>query len=128
MYTIGDFLIRIKNAYMAHNKEIVFPYSRVCESIGKILVEEGYIKNIKETTQDEKKQLVVTLLYHGKDGALSDLKLVSRPSVHHYVSRGELKKKNKKFGTFVISTNKGIMTGEKAIKEGSGGELLFVVS
>ncbi len=48
MYTIGDFLIQIKNAYMAHKRNIELPYSRTVASIAKILQEEGYVKKIEE--------------------------------------------------------------------------------
>lgn len=128
MYKIGDFLIQIKNAYMAKKKQITYPFSKVCLSIGNILVKEGYLKKIVEQEKDGKKVLVVDLMYHGKEPAIDELKLISKPSVHNYVSHTKVKRTLHQHGVSIVSTSKGIMTNKQAVKEGHGGELLFSIS
>lgn len=128
MYTIGDFLIQLKNGYMAHKKEVVFPYAKIVVSIGKILESEGYVKKSEVTEVDGRKKVVVTLLYKNKRPAMKDVKLVSKPSVHKYVSTINIKRYGGNFGISVVSTSKGVMTGREAIKAGVGGELLCEVS
>ena len=129
MYRIGDFLIQIKNAYGAGKKEIEYPHSKVAESIGKILVKEGYIKSSKVKNQKskegvERKGLVIELKYEGRVGAINDVKLVSKPSVHHYIAKNRLGRAVSSHGMAIISTSDGFMTNREAIKKGVGGELI----
>lgn len=128
MYTIGDFLIQIKNGYMAHKKELVLPYSKIGIAIGKILEHEGYVKKIETTEEENRKMIKIELLYKNKRPAMRGVKLISKPSVHRYVTKNNMKRKAMNFGITVLSTSKGVMTGEEALKKGIGGELLCEVS
>ncbi|OGH38367.1 MAG: 30S ribosomal protein S8 [Candidatus Levybacteria bacterium RIFCSPLOWO2_01_FULL_36_10] len=123
-YSIGDFLIRLKNAYMAGKKEVTLSYSRVIASIGKILEEEGYVKKISEKLDGKKKFLRVELLYKNSKSSLKNVVLVSKPSVHVYVDKKHIPSTRRGFGITIISTSKGIMTEKKARKENVGGEVL----
>lgn len=128
MYTIGDFLIQLKNAYMAHKKEVVYPYAKIIVAIAKILADEGYLKKSGITEENGRKMIRVELLYKNKRPAMRDVKLVSKPSVHRYVTKVNIKKIVGNFGINVISTSKGVMTGKEALKAGVGGELLCEIS
>lgn len=122
MYTVGDFLIRIKNAYKARKKEITYPYSKLCYSVGKILEREGSIKSISKKKIDDKDSLYIELMYKGRKAAFRDVDLVSKPSIRIYVKRQKLMKRG---GNLVIvSTNRGVMTDKEAQKAGVGGELI----
>lgn len=123
-YSIGDFLIRIKNAYMARKKDVVLPYSKVNLALGKIMAEEGYIKEVSMREDEGKKILVAKLLYKNRMPALYNVKIISKPSLHSYVKKSEIATSRRGSGVFVISTNKGIMTDKKAKKEGIGGKVL----
>lgn len=125
-YPVGDFLIRIKNAYMAGKKEVVTPSSKNILAISKILEEEGYIKKTKE--KKEERKIVVELSYSGRIPALSDVKLVSKPSVHEYFGKRKLMRATRAHGISVVTTNKGIMTSKKAHMMGVGGELICHIS
>ena len=124
MYTIGNFLIGVKNSYMAGKKTAEFPFSKVAFSLGKIMEEEGYLKKIKETEKDGKKYLVADLKYQGNRPSVSDIKLASKPSLHNYVRKNAAKKTVSNYGISIVSTSKGLMSGKKAFKEGLGGELI----
>ncbi len=122
MYTIGDFLIQIKNGYMGRKKEITIPYSKAVFSIGEILVKEGYVKKV--STKSEKQEILVELLYKDKNPAINEIKLVSKPSIHHYLGSKQIKKRIPRHGIGILSTNRGIMTSRDAQKNNVGGELI----
>lgn len=127
-YPVASFLIQIKNAYMANKNEMVFPYSKMILSIGKILKEEGYIKDAKEDKVEKKNVVKVQLLYRGNDKALRDVKIISKPSIHTYIGKNDVKKVVSRFDIAILSTNQGIMSNRKALKLGVGGELLAKIS
>jgi len=124
---MGDFMIRIKNAYMAHRTTVEAPYSKASLALAKILSDNNYIKKVEEKEVDGRKQLVITLLYTKRVPGMQTVKIFSTPSLHMYVKRHELPKKVKELGMHIISTSKGIMSDEQAMKEGVGGKLLFQV-
>ncbi len=127
-YPVASFLIEVKNAYMANKNEVNFPYSKIVLSIGKVLKDEGYIKDIKEAKVEGKQVVTVALLYRKNEAALQDVKIISKPSVHKYVDKAKAKKSATKFDMAILSTNQGIMSNRKATKLGIGGELLARVS
>ena len=127
-YPVANFLIQIKNAYMANKNEMSFPYSKMILSIGKVLKDEGYIKEIKEEKIEGKQVAMVTLLYRKNVAALKDVKIISKPSVHKYIGKTKTKTAATKFDLAIVSTNQGIMSNRKATKLGIGGELLARVS
>lgn len=128
MYTIGDFLIQLKNGYMAHKKEVIFPYAKIVVSLGEILAKEGYIKKAEVIEVEGRKMVSVDLLYKNKRPAMKDVKLVSKPSLHRYVTKLRIKRFAGNFGISVVSTSRGVMTGREALKQGVGGELLCEIS
>lgn len=127
-YPVANFLIQIKNAYMANKNEVSFPYSRMVFSIGKILKEEGYVKDVKEETEEGHKKVKVILMYKKNSAAITDVKIISKPSLHKYVGKLEIKKVASRYDLAIVSTNQGVMTNRKAIKLGIGGELLARIS
>ncbi|HVZ67145.1 MAG TPA: 30S ribosomal protein S8 [Patescibacteria group bacterium] len=120
MYTVGDFLIRIQNAYMAGKKQVEYPNSKMVVSIGKILEKEGYVKGSKAQAG----KLVIELLYKNKLPAISSIKLVSKPSIRHYINKDSVKTAVERHGVGILSTSRGVMSTKQAQKEGVGGELI----
>lgn len=126
-YTMGDFMIRIKNAYMANLRTVEAPYSKASLALAKILVDNKYVKKVEEKEVDGWKKIVVTLSYNKRNPALNNVKIISTPSLHIYVKRHELPSKVRELGIHIISTSKGIMSDKEAMKIGVGGKLLFQV-
>lgn len=128
-YTIGDFLIRLKNAYLAGKQEITLQNTKNVVALAKILKEEGYIKDVKEKEDKQTgKKLNISLLYKKNNPALSEVKIISKPSVHYYVTTNDLKKVGRNYGIGIVSTSKGFMTVKSAIKKNVGGELICRLS
>jgi len=127
MYTIGDFLITVKNAYRAGKKQVVYPHSKVVDGISKILVSEGLVEKANiatDKTKSGRKFIEIELKYEGRMPALNNIKLLSKPSVHRYIDRSKLSSKLERQGVTILSTSSGIMTGKDAKKKGVGGELI----
>ncbi len=127
-YPIASFLTQIKNAYMARKKVIVFPHSKIVEAIGNILVKEGFVKSTKTVENNGKKNIEVILLYHSHAPSLNEVKIISKPSIHRYSKKEEVKKSVNRFKTNILSTNQGIMTAKDAAKKNIGGELICEIS
>jgi len=117
-------LIRIKNGYLARHKTVETPYGKVLLEIGKILKIKRFIEDIKVQTAKEKKAIVVTLAYPNRKAALVDLKRVSKPGLRVYVGKKRIPRVLGGFGTVILSTPQGIMTGGQAAKKNVGGEVL----
>lgn len=127
-YTIGDFIIRIKNAVMANRKTVSLPYSKLCKAVGEVLVKEKFLRFIKEEEIDGKKKLIADIVYDKRIAAFTDVRLISKPSLRVYAKASEQAKlRGRGLGKIIVSTSKGIMTGQEAVKKGIGGELLFKV-
>ena len=126
-YTIGDFIIQLKNAALARKKELYMPFSKLKKAVGKVLIKEGFLEEIKEEEIEGKKILYVKLRYQRRKPALTNVKIVSKPSLRIYVGSGEINKHQGRAMTAILSTNNGILTGKQAIKKKIGGELLFKV-
>ena len=127
MYSIGDFLIRIKNASLARRRVVVVPFSNLSESVGKVLQKEGFLEEIKIDANDGKKTLVATLRFVRRKPVISGVKLISKPSIRSHVKAHEMGKKIRGSSVKILSTNQGIITGKEAISKRIGGELLFEI-
>ncbi|MBN2016146.1 30S ribosomal protein S8 [Candidatus Dojkabacteria bacterium] len=128
---IGDFLTRIRNAYLRGKKEIEIPSAKMLISISKILKEEGFIADFKEGNEGKDSQrriLKLELRYgNGKKSVIQGIKRISKPGVRVYTGYRDIPRVLNGLGIVILTTPKGIMTGEKAKKEKIGGELLCEV-
>ncbi len=127
-YLVADIVTRIKNAAMAKRKQVKLPYSRLGQEIAEVLVQKRFLESVQEDTVDGKKVLVGKVRYENRVPVLTDILLVSKPSLRIYVGIPEIvKRKRRGMKTLVLSTNKGVLTDKEALKEKTGGELLFEV-
>ncbi len=121
-------MVRLKNASDVHKDNVVFPYTNLKYSICELLKKEGFIVDV--TTQGKKpstKTIEVTLKYTGKTPKITGVSRVSKFSRRVYGGVADIKPVKQGRGLLILSTPKGIMTGEEAKKEKVGGELLCKV-
>lgn len=125
---ISDFIIRIKNAGSVGKETVDMPFSKMNHAIAKVLQAEQFIASVKEQGEGVKKKIVVELAY-AENGAhkVHDVARVSKPGRRVYAGAKELQKFKKGHGRVILSTPKGILTGEKAKAELVGGEVLFTI-
>jgi small subunit ribosomal protein S8 len=125
---IADMLTRIRNAVRAKHPRVDLPSSKLKVEIARILKDEGYLTNFKVVEEKGKKTLRVFLRYTpDRHGVITDLKRVSRPGSRRYVGKTDIRAVVGGMGISILSTPRGLMTGQSARKEGVGGELLCEV-
>jgi len=123
---IGDFLTRIRNAQQRSSKEIVTDHSILLEEIAKVLKETKFIEDydVLLNKGESHKKLFVKIKYEGGQPVISELKRVSKPGVRRHIKYTDIKPVVNGFGIMILSTSKGVMTGEKAKHSKLGGEIL----
>ena len=125
---IADFLTRIRNGSRARHSRVDMPSSKMKIEIARILKDEGYVANFKVVEEKGKKTLRVFLRYTPeRRSVITDLKRVSRPGSRRYVGKFGIRQVVGGMGIAIVSTPRGLMTGQAARKEGVGGELLCEV-
>jgi small subunit ribosomal protein S8 len=127
MDTIGDFIIRLKNAGMVGHQSVSLPHSKMKEAVAAKLVEAGYLLNAKVEGKDVKKTLELTLSYNNGRHAINDVKRISKPGRRLYAKVEEIYPVKFGKGHLILSTPKGIMTDAEAREARVGGEQLFKI-
>ncbi len=103
------------------------PFSGFDFAVLKLLMDAGYIEDVQKRNIGKKSILEVKLRYHGKQSALSDFRIMSKPSRRLYRGYRELHLVKQGHGIAVLSTPHGVMTNVGARKQNVGGEYLFEV-
>lgn len=124
MDLIAQMLTNIRNAQAVKHESVKTPYSKVNLGIAEIFKREGWIKEVTVKSRGEKKSLVIELKYEGGNPAFSGLRRVSKHGQRIYIKYGEIPRVRHGYGLAIISTPKGILSGEDAKKEKVGGEFL----
>ena len=124
---IADMLTRIRNAITANKETVEIPASNEKKAIAEILVEEGWAKEMKIVEDGYNGKIALTLKYDDKKSVISGLQRVSKPGLRSYAGVSNMPRVLGGFGTVILSTNKGIMTGKKAKAANVGGEVLCYV-
>jgi len=127
-YPIGDMLTRIRNANRVFHPDVTMPHSKMKEAVAGILKAEGFIEGFEVIEKSPQPDLRIQLRYKGDRAtakrAISELKLVSKPSRRVYAGKDELPKPLAGMGICIVSTSQGILSGEQARARGIGGEVL----
>ena len=130
---ISDMLTRIRNGIMAERAMVAMPSSKIKASIAQILKDEGYVDSF-EVVDGEKpheKVLRIRLKYVGerrtRRSVIEGLERVSKPGCRVYTKKTEIPWIFSGLGIAILSTPKGVMTGQRARQIGVGGEILCKV-
>lgn len=125
---IADMLTRIRNALMAGHLQVLVPSSRMKLSIAKILREEGFITDYEVIRGKPERIIKIHLKYYeGNQSVISGLERVSKPGLRTYVQRTEIPRVYGGLGIAILSTSKGVKTGQQSWKQRLGGELLCYI-
>ena len=125
---IADLLTRIRNAALARHDRTEIPASRLKANVAKILKDEGYIADVRESDNEGKKTLTIVLKY-GRDraSAIAGVRRVSRPGRRVYVRHDRIPSPFSGLGISILSTSRGVMSDRDARRLKLGGELLCEV-
>jgi small subunit ribosomal protein S8 len=130
---IADMLTRIRNGVMAGHSQVAIPSSKIKVEIAKILKEEGFVENfeVAEGERVGQKVLRVKIKYVGerreRRSVISGLERVSKPGRRIYTKKQDIPWVLSGIGVAILSTPKGVMTGQRARQLGVGGEILCKV-
>jgi small subunit ribosomal protein S8 len=108
-------------------ENVKIPYSKMDEGVLRILNDFNYIESFEKKGQKFKRYFDVKLKYIENKGAINGIKLISKPSCRTYTGYKDVKPVKRGYGLMVISTSKGIMSGQEAKKAKVGGEALFKI-
>jgi small subunit ribosomal protein S8 len=127
---IADLLTRMRNAMLAGHQMVALPSSKLKVAIAKILKEEGYITSyeVVDGKSAGQKVLRVRLKYVGerreRKSVITGLERISRPGRRVYTNKRDIPWVLSGMGIAIVSTPKGVMTGQRARQLGVGGEIL----
>ena len=126
---ISDMLTRLRNANLAKHQIVQLPSTKLTRNICDVLKEEGFLGSLEEISENNINYLLVSLRYKGKSRVpiISTLKRISKPGLRVYVNHKEIPRVLDGLGIAIMSTSKGLMTGEKAKINNLGGEVLCYV-
>jgi small subunit ribosomal protein S8 len=125
---IADLLTRIRNANRVRKDSTDVPWSRLKEGIARVLVEEGFLREVKLADKEGRRVMRIALKYDEfRRPVLSGIRRVSRPSLRVYVGSRAIPVVRKGLGISVLSTPKGVVADRIARKEKVGGEVLCSV-
>jgi small subunit ribosomal protein S8 len=124
---IADMLTQIRNALIARHDSVLVPASKMKLSIAKVLKEEGFVTDYALLRGKPQRVIKITLKYIDGQPAIMGLERVSKPGLRVYVGRGEIPRVYGGLGIAILSTSKGLMTGQEAWRRKLGGELLCYV-
>ena len=124
---ITDMLNQLRNASAVAKTDVVLRFSNLKYAVAMMLMQEGFVGEVKKITKGKNKMLKINLKYDNAVPAFEGAKRVSKPGQRIYVGADEIKKVRGGFGVSVISTPKGLMTNQEAKKAKLGGEVLLEV-
>ena len=128
---IADMLTRVRNAIMRQHDSVSVPNSRLKYAIAEVLKEEGFIEDYQVIQQHPQSVLRMKLKYVGdrrsRRSVITGLKRVSKPGRRVYVTKSEIPWVLSGMGISIMTTSKGVMTGQNARRIGEGGEVLCEV-
>jgi len=125
---IADYLTRIRNGLLAKHASVDIPFSALKVEVTKILEKEGYIDGYRVVEGSPRGTIKIALRY-GSDGdrVINGLTRVSRPGRRVYCSKGEIPRVLGGLGIAILSTSRGVMSGQESRRQGLGGEVLCTV-
>ena len=128
---IADMLTRVRNGLQRQHPSVSIPHSRVKVAIAEVLKEEGYIEDFTVLSQQPRDILQINLKYHGgrrdRRSVITGIERVSKPGRRVYVDKKNIPWVLSGMGITILTTSRGIMTGQQARRLGEGGEVICKV-
>jgi small subunit ribosomal protein S8 len=124
---ISDMLTRIRNAIAVNKREVRMPHSRIKQNVAELLQKSNFVDGVKVDGEGIAKTLVVTINDEHTNARITEIQRMSRPGRRLYTSVDKIPTVKRGRGIVIVSTSKGLMTGEQAKKTRLGGELICKV-
>jgi small subunit ribosomal protein S8 len=124
---IADMLTRIRNAIAVRKHEVSLPHSNIKEGVARLLQQSNFIDSVAVEDAPIGRTLTVTINDESSNARITEIVRLSKPGRRHYVNAKEIPIVKRGRGVVIISTSKGVMTGDQAKAEKVGGELICKV-
>jgi small subunit ribosomal protein S8 len=124
---IADMLTRIRNAVLVRKHEVTLPHSKIKESVARLLAESNFIDGVEVKQDGVGKLLTVKINGEDSNARITEIVRVSKPGRRYYVNSKEIPTVKRGRGVVIVSTSKGLMTGDQARQASIGGELICKV-
>jgi small subunit ribosomal protein S8 len=130
---VADMLTRVRNAMSVGHPAVAMPNSKLKVEIARILKEEGFIAGyeVVDGASPAHKVLRMRLRYVGerrnRRPVITGLERVSTPGRRVYTGKRNIPWVLSGMGVAILTTPKGVMTGQRARQLGVGGEILCKV-
>jgi small subunit ribosomal protein S8 len=126
--SIGDMLTRIRNAATVRHDSVEMPTSKLKIAVLKILKEEGFINDYEIIKGKSEKLIKIRLKYiENNKSIISGIERVSKPGLRIYAQHNEIPRVYGGVGVAILSTPKGVITGQQARRQKVGGEVICYV-
>lgn len=125
---IADLLTRIRNANILFKDRLEIPSSSVKEAIAAVLEREGFVRRYRVITRGKRKVLQIYLKRTSEgETVIAHLERISKPGRRMYIKKNEIPRVLNGMGICILSTPRGLLSGEEASRVGVGGEVLCYV-
>lgn len=124
---IADMLTRVRNAMMAGKNEVRLPSSKLKLTIAQQLKKAGYLSEVTTEKGTPRDTIVITIAEAGKNPTITEITRVSKPGRRVYATASDIPRVKNGRGIVLVSTSQGVMTGQEAVKNRLGGEVLCKV-
>lgn len=121
---IADMFTRIRNAVAVRKHEVSLPHSNIKESVAKLLQENNFVDEVTVSDAPIGKTLTIKINGDGSNARITEIVRLSKPGRRHYVNSKEIPVVKSGRGVVILSTSKGLMTGDQAKSQRIGGELI----
>jgi small subunit ribosomal protein S8 len=124
---IADMLTRIRNAIAVNKNQVSLPHSGIKEAVARLLKESQFIEDVSVSDATVGKTLTIRINQDNSNARITEIVRMSKPGRRSYVNSQEIPVVKRGRGIVIISTSKGLMTGDRAKTEHVGGELICKV-
>ncbi len=124
---VSDMLTRLRNAIAVGKADVSLPHSNIKQSVAELLKKSGFIDEVKVDGTGIDKKVLIKINPKSENARITEIARLSRPGRRLYAKAKDIPVVMQGRGLVIISTSKGIMTGEEAKKAKIGGELICKV-
>ena len=129
---IADMLARIRNASAVGHNTVAVPQSNIKAAIAQILKDEGFIQDFEVVSSGQSHSVLrIWLKYTGdrrhRRPVITGMERVSQPGRRVYSGKEKIPWVLSGTGVAILSTPKGVLSGNQARRLGVGGEVLCYV-
>ena len=124
---IADMFTRIRNAIAVQKNEVSLPHSNIKESVARLLQESNFVDGVSVADAPVGKTLTVKINGENSNARITEIIRLSKPGRRFYVNSKEIPVVKRGRGVVILSTSRGLMTGDQAKTQKVGGELICKV-